>query len=377
MVFRIHPASLALILSLLMTADLFPADPPSLVLTPGREFAADSYVHKPLAPGAPIDEHSAEYVKELQRQIKQYYGVASVNTHQYSPPVFIVGKDQPTVRVKAVDREKPEWSFPPLQEQWEQVPLPDDFAPSPGTDQEAVVYQPSTGKYWEFWLMRKTGAKVKNSAGREVDEWGARWGGHIPDLSRNPGYIPTHPKGYKFGTTATSLPLLAGLMTIEEQRRGVVDHAIHIALVDALSWEYWAHPAQRSDGHIKPEKNPYAIPEGATFRLPADLDLDAIDMDPYARMVARAVQKYGMVVRDKSGAVTLYAENPAGRYAEDPYRKPGGILRWPENVDPKNTWPLGPHTKGRLRGFPFDKLRMLKPKMNKPIPAAASAGKPE
>jgi hypothetical protein len=339
-----------------------PTDPPSLVLTPGREFAGDSYVHKPLAADAPLDGHSAEYVAEMRRQIRTFYGTVNVNFNNFSPPVYQVGPDQPTVRVKVFDKKKPDWTFNPLQEMWLSVPLPDGFKVSPGTDMEAVVYQPSTGRYWEFWLMQKTGAKTKDSTGREVDEWGARWGGYIADLKTNPGYYVTPKEGYKFGTAATGLPLLAGLITIDEQLRGEVDHAVHFALVETLNWDYWSHPAQRSDGYISPQKNPYAVPEGAIFRLPADLDLDKIEMTPYARMIAKAVQKHGMVVRDKGGAVVFYAENPAGRYAMDPYK---WIFRGRNEKEERF-----PAYLQLTHAFPWDKLQMLALRMNKPIPAA-------
>jgi len=331
----------------------------SLTMKPGREFAADSYVHRRLPDNAEIDPHSAGYVRELLRQIKTFYGVANVNIYEYSPPIYIVAANQPTVRVKAWDRNDTKWAFPPLQEQWQSVPLPETFLASPGTDQEAVVYQPSTGRYWEFWQMQKTGAKATNSEGRVVDEWGARWGGHINDLAHSPGFFPPTPEGFKFGTSATGLCLLAGLMTIEEQQHGVINHALHIAVVEALH-SRWSQPAQRSDGQITLAQNPEAIPEGITFRLPASLDLDALDMDPYARTIARAVQKYGLVVRDRSGAVVLYAENPANRYAQDPYTKAGGILRCPGGVYGSSCWP---NSNGRLRGFPWNKLQVLKSRM--------------
>lgn len=337
-------------------------DPPSIIIQPGKQFAADSYVHKPLAPDAPLQEHSDKYVAELQRQIKKYYGTVNVNVKDYTPPIYQVGPDQPTVRVRVFDSKKPDFKFNPLQQQWENVPLPDDFNSAKGTDMEAVIYQPSTGKYWEFWKMQKTGQKVKNSAGAEVDEWGARWGGHIEDLSRNPGYFVTTKEGYKFGTQATSLAFLAGIITIDDQLRGEVDHALHILLVECMKWEYWSHPAQRSDGHIDPSANPYAIPEGAIFRLPADLDLDTMKMDPYARMIAKAVQKYGMIVSDKAGGTVFRAENPAGRYASDPYK---WIFRG--RNDKEATYPAYE----RLRSFPWSKLQLLKLKMNKPIPTTA------
>jgi hypothetical protein len=281
-----------------------------------------------------------------------------VNINDYTPPLYIVGPEQPTVKVLAQRANDPKWSYAPLQEQFEAVPLPDNFVPSPGTDAEAIIYQPSTKRYWELWKAEKTGRKTTDSARRTVDEWRTAWGGKIDDLSTSPGYFPTI-AGQKFGTAATGLALLAGLITIEEQRRGVIEHAIHFAIVNARKWDVWAHPAQRSDGNVD---SPDAIPEGVTFRLPADLDLDAMKLGPYCLMIAKAVQKHGMVLRDKSGAVNLYAENPAGRYPVHPYFGPGGILRCPEGGF---VWNCSPDTNNRLRGFPFDKLVALKAQLNK------------
>lgn len=328
----------------------------SLSVKPGREFAADSYVHQPLAANAAIDPKSDLWVKDLLRQIKKYYGAATVNVDKFSPPLYVVGPSQPTVRVKAARPEDPKWSFAPLQERWEAVPLPDGFASAPGTDGEAIVYQPSTGMYWEFWRLQKTGQKVLDSAGRQTDQWSAAWGGHIEDLRANPGYFVTTAEGYKFGTAATGLALLAGLITIEDQRRGAIEHPLHFAIPETRERSIWSFPAQRSDGQIKNED---AIPEGVTFRLPSDLNLDALDMDPYARMLAKAVQKYGMVLRDVSGSVNFYAENPLNRYNPNPYYGAGGFLRCPHSV---YAWSCSSTT--RLRGFPWDKLQALRARLN-------------
>lgn len=78
--------------------------------------------------------------------------------------------------------------------------------------------------------MEKSGRKAVDSAGRTVDEWRAAWGGKIDNLATNPGYFPTTTEGNKFGTAATGLALLAGLITIAEQRQGAINHALHIAL---------------------------------------------------------------------------------------------------------------------------------------------------
>jgi hypothetical protein len=355
-----QPALLAVLLFCASLAAGDAAAQESLTIKPGREFAADSYVHKPLADTTPIHPKSAIYVAAIQRQIKAHYGHADVNIDGNTPPIYIVPADQPTVRVRYINWEKPSATFPPLQAQWMAAPLPDNFEPSRGDDKEAVVYQPSTGRMWEFWAMKKTGARVADSRGRNVEEWGAKWGGRMDDIAANPGYWVTRPEGHKFGTTASGIPFLAGLLTVEELRRGRIDHVVGFSLPQSKSGQ-WTHPAQRTDGQTDA---PDAIPQGMIFRLPANLDLDDMEMDPFARMIARAVQKHGMILWDTSGVVGFRAENPGNRYADGhPYWKEGGILGCgPGASKPGNNaiyqcWPPG-----RLTSFPWDKLQALQPR---------------
>jgi hypothetical protein len=187
----------------------------------------------------------------------------------------------------------------------------------------------------------------------------------MDDIAGNPGYFITEggdwytTSGVKYGTTATSLTFLGGIITIEEQQRGVIEHVVGVAFPETLASPKWSWPANRTDGQMT---NADAIPEGTIFRLPANLDLDAMDMDPYARMIAKAVQKHGMVVWDKSGTVGFRAENPANQYpGGDPYKKVGGILNCPGGTYQQACWP---DSNGRLRGFPWDQLQALKTRMN-------------
>lgn len=166
-------------------------------------------------------------------------------------------------------------------------------------------------------------------------------------------HMPTTPEGYKFGTAATGLAMLGGLVTIAEQRRGVIDHALHIALPETRRG-VWAWSAQRTDGQTA---DPDAIPEGATFRLPSDLDLDRLEMEPYARMFARAAQKHGMVVRDTAGVVAFSAENPLTRDGPDPYTGVGGILGCPGG---RLTPECYADSNNRLHGFPWRRLEAVK-----------------
>ncbi|HSR93899.1 MAG TPA: hypothetical protein VLK56_03450, partial [Solirubrobacterales bacterium] len=70
----------------------------------------------------------------------------------------------------------------------------------------------------------------------------------------------------------------------------------------------FAAPAQRSDGK---SVDPDSIPEGARLRLDPQLDLGSLGLSPFARMLAEAAQRYGMIVQDGSQSTVVYAEDPS------------------------------------------------------------------
>jgi hypothetical protein len=73
-------------------------------------------------------------------------------------------------------------------------------------------------------------------------------------------------------------------------------------------------------------------------------------------MLARAVKKYGMAVRDTAGAVVFYAENPLSDGSNDPYFASNGILRCRfGRIDPS----CYPDSNNRLSGFPWEKLEAV------------------
>jgi hypothetical protein len=167
-------------------------------------------------------------------------------------------------------------------------------------------------------------------------------------VSSNPGYF-TAPHA-TWGATATSLPLLGGLIRVDELRQGHIDHALAFALPHARLYTSWSWPAQRSDGDLD---DPDAIPEGTRFRLDPTLDIDALGLPPVSAMIAKAVQRYGMVLRDKAGSLSFYAEDPT-QFGANPY--PALFGTWPNVM---------------LARFPWDRLQALRLDMQGP---AANGG---
>jgi hypothetical protein len=145
-------------------------------------------------------------------------------------------------------------------------------------------------------------------------QWHASWGGRIQHVSLDPGYYRDISDGHggfseqaSWGVTASSLPVVGGLITLSDLASGYIDHAIAIMVPQAAKGVF-TFPAQRTDGV---STAPNAIPEGARFRLPPDLNLSALQMPPITRMIAEAAQKYGFIVNDQTGAtVGFRAEDP-------------------------------------------------------------------
>jgi hypothetical protein len=292
---------------------------------PQLPFASNSVWNAPLAASAPLSPQSSTYVSELQQQVT-HYG-AWINTTQFSVPVYTVGASQRRVPV-VLDTHGGSGDL--LAREFQQgVPIPPGAQPAAGSDRHMVVWQPSTDTLWEFWNMERVDGA-----------WHARWGGKMMNVSASPGYF-TNPKDW--GGSATSLSLLGGLIRPSELRAGHIDHALALAIPHAAAGSFVA-PAQRTDGN---DRSQSAIPEGTRFRLNPKIDVGSLHLPPVTRELALAAQRYGMVLRDQSGSVSVYAEDPT-HLGKNPYQGTGGLF--------------GPYNPAQLmRAFPWQDLQVAKP----------------
>lgn len=304
-----------------------PPAPPEPEGLPARLFAPGAVWNTPLAADAPLDPQSQALSAALTSQAQTIGSM--INTTRYSTPVYTVGPGQARVAVQI------NGDHPALRRALSAVPLPGDAEPATGTDRHLVLWQPSTDTMWEFWRLRRDG-----------DGWHAGYGGRISDVQESPGYYRNRraPDGEvieesTWGATATGLPLAGGLITPAELRAGHIDHALALG-VPQVEAGVVAFPAQRSDGAYS---GAGAIPEGARFRLDPSLHIGSLGLPPALRAIAVAAQRYGMIVRDGSSAVSLYAEDPA----------PSGSNPYPALFSG-----LRPYKFAAL--FPWDRLELVK-----------------
>ena len=299
-------------------------------------FAPASVWNAPLPDDAPLDAANDVLVKTLRDTVAQNISAGWgpwISTNETSP-LYVASPTQPTVRVTL---DPGSWKIG-LQQTFEAVPIPANAKPASGPDAHMTVWQPSTDRMWEFFKARK-----------ETDGWHANFGGAIAHQSQSPGYFDTNSwPGLSqpwWGATATSLPVIAGTMMMSELRAGVIPHALAMNVPYAKPKTY-SFPAQRTDGL---STDPNAIPEGARFRLDPKLNVDALNVPPMTKAMAKAAQRYGIIVRDQTAhAISFFAENPSqSQSVTNPYTGPGGFYG---RSDPTAV----------MQSFPWDRLQLVK-----------------
>jgi hypothetical protein len=306
---------------------------PAKAAAPFRFFSPTSFWNEPVPADAPLDPSSAAVMGAFDEEITAEELAKNgpwINTTSYSVPVYTVSADKPTVSVQ-LENHAPSAA---LSSAWSAVPLPPGAQPAAGTDGALVVWQPSTDRLWEFWRLV-----------HEPGGWYASWGGAMQNVSSDQGvYGPEAWPGAQpwWGSSASSLSLVGGLISLKDLQQGEINHALSIAIPDVRAGVY-ASPAQRDDGT---STDPLSLPEGAHLRLNPNLNLAALHLPRLTLMIAEAAQRYGIFVRDRAPNVALYAQAPTPT-GTNPYTGPHGYF---EGKNPREL----------LSSFPWSQLELLK-----------------
>ena len=329
-------ATLTGLLSLLGTAAAHAATEPAGFLP----FAADSVWNLRLRSDVPLAANSPGYVSALTQSVATQG--AWLNTTSCGMPEYWADANTPTV---AVTLNHPSYEDPALIRAWSAVPMPATAQPANCSDKNfAVLQQQPNGtiKEWEFW-----------KASQAADgSWSAEWGGAMNNVLTDRGIAsplewtdPSAPTASArkssngWNVTASSISMLAGVITNADLASGHINHAIAMAIPTPASGK-WFWPAQRSDGS---STNPNALPEGAHLRLNPSLDLASLHLDPLMQMIAEAAQKYGIIVRDATYSSNVF-------YAEQPL---------PGQTSPVNALLGGQSVSAALASFPWSQLQVL------------------
>jgi hypothetical protein len=163
---------------------------------------------------------------------------------------------------------------------------------APG-DRHAILVDRSACRLYELYDLRHTGQRWTAGSGAV---WSLR-SNHL----RRAGWT---------SADAAGLPIFPGLARWDEVSRGVIDHALRFTA--ARTRRAYVYPARH---YASSSSDPSLPPMGLRVRLKASVDVSSFPRQ--ARVVLRALQRYGMILADNgspwyvSGAPNRHWSNDA------------------------------------------------------------------
>lgn len=304
-------AALAAVVAMAGCGGTEPVDLPSEPVQPpsasGSTFFATSGLWSgPVRADTPVDPRSDRYVAKLA-------GLDPVITvRSFTVTVLVADDTAPRFTITPLNRRSPGFRI-------ENVPIPAHLTIDPADNGHLAILDSSSKCVYELY-----GAQYRNSA------WTADWVNATPTDGDGIYQDGLSPRGSGFATTA-------GLIWPDELRSGNIPHALVFSYPFTRSGGPVA-PATRSDGR---STDAGALPIGAHLVLDPAVDVEALPIPDQDKVIARALQRYGMILADTSGGFTLYAVHPQS-FSADPYQALWGDTVWAD-----------------MKGIPFDRMRVL------------------
>jgi hypothetical protein len=199
--------------------------------------------------------------------------------------------------------------------------IPATATPDPSADGYLAVVDPAKQREWDMWQASGSGSTWSASAGAALSTDGNA----------------VAPAGTASGDAA-NFPLLAGIIRPEEIAQGHIDHALVFGMPGVSDLGHVC-PATHNDGS---SSDPNAPMEGTRLQLDPSVNVSTLPIPSWEKTVARAMQTYGMYLRDNGGSFVVYTENPVSR-GYDAWAKAG----------------LPSGSSVALGGIPWSKLRVI------------------
>ena len=265
---------------------VFPEPPAPLpdgpALSPFRAFNDSSPWNRRLPADAPVHASSAQILSNVKANNVNEGCVllSGTGSNEWGTPIYWADGDDPTYRIVQT-----RYYLPP---EFASLRIPRGAKPMAADDREMTVYDLERG--YVAWLYEA----VHDAT---TDTWTAS-GGSIAYLGSN-GVVGKLPGSDEPRNTGSHRGLNGAVVAAryDEVQAGVIEHALRIGVRGASTQHLW--PMSGSDGR---STDPYAPKQGARFRIKPGVDLSRYGLDPKALVLARALQQYGAIVGDSTGA---------------------------------------------------------------------------
>lgn len=248
----------------------------------------------------PVHRNSDAIVQSigLDQGLHPDFGSGRYNGAPIGIPYVTVGRDQRKVPISfEYDDESDPGPYP----------IPRD-APIEGGrdssgDRHVIVVDKARCKLYEVFA-----AYPENGGDRWSVGSGATW-----DLRSN----DLRPKGWT-SADAAGLPILPGLARYSDVKKGSIDHALRFTV--SRTRRAYIYPARH---FASSDTNPDLPAMGQRLRLKAGFDISGFSKQ--AKVVLRALKRYGMIVAD-NGSDWYITGSPHRRWNNDSLRELGEVL---------------------------------------------------
>ncbi len=268
-----------------------------------RPFADTSPWNVRIASNASVDPRSSVMINQLLAvtPISGFW----INLYDVTVPIWRADASTPYVSVSCAPNSCKDLAS---------VPIPANAVPDPASQGHMMVIDAGRTRAWDFWRAKK------NNDG----SWSAGYGASFDLFGEG-----VRPRG-KGSARASGLPLAGGLVYLDEVKAGRIEHALVFNYDAPMSC--LVYPASTNGNN---SDDPDSIPFGARLQLDPTLDLDTLGLTPAAKVIARAMQEYGLILGDGGASyITLYAESFYGKSGGDPWAsvlKETDLLKIPLN----------------------------------------------
>jgi hypothetical protein len=227
-------------------------------------FAPDSPFNRPAT--SQVDGGTAQAVAAL---LSTGQGI-NINTGAWTPTVFYANRSSPPRSIRMTNGTQL------------QIPIPAAAVASSDSDAPMEIVDRARGCAYDF-----IGAAPATDG-----SWTAG-GAAVFRLNGTGVHQP-------WAVRASGFSLGAGLIRPAEVRAGVIRHALVMAI--PMTSPSFVAPATTTDGH-----DPNGLRMGSHLQLDPRFDISVLPPDQ--RLIARAMQRYGVYVGDTSSAIALFAQN--------------------------------------------------------------------
>jgi hypothetical protein len=226
-----------------------------------------------------VDPRSDEKIAYWLTQIRW----PNMSLRAFATAVAVASSTSPTYSVTCTIYACPDMN------QFGPVPIPAGTRADPSSDGHLAVWDPLTRREWDFWISGCPDACQQAGSGGSFS-------------------TDTLQPWVKHSANAAGIPLLAGIVRPEEIEAGRIDHPLVFSSPDVGLGHVC--PANQSDGRNADSR---ALQEGTLLQLDPSLDVDALPIPGWQKTIARAMQRYGMYLRDGGGSLSITGENPINR----------------------------------------------------------------